>query len=103
MEKQNNLENKLIDFKEEKQEEKVPQGYNLFASCNENGYTFDAYLPNNDKVPNQFILKTYNTNKQVYTSNIEMLYRPIFGPDVGDVQSLENELDNLIKKLPKLK
>jgi hypothetical protein len=63
------------------------------------GWHFEATWPESDTDPLEWVLTATKDGESAIERHIPMDYRPIFGPDVGDVQSLEEALNVLIKEL----
>lgn len=72
----------------------------LYGSFEERGYKIEAYMPSSDAEPQQFTLKVYKDGNLSKEATLEMLFPPIFGVDVEDVQRLEEKTEEFIKLLP---
>ncbi|MFH1064796.1 MAG: hypothetical protein V1729_06955 [Candidatus Woesearchaeota archaeon] len=90
--------NAILAFKE--YVKGTDEKYSLYSSFDERGYHVEAYTPNDDSVPQEFVVKAYKDDKLVEEMKVPMLHRPVFGVDVGDIAELEAKTEELMKKLP---
>lgn len=72
----------------------------LYGTFQENGYTFEAYIPNSDAEPIAFELRVLIGAESKYVLLVPMLYTPTFGVDAGDMQKLEAILEQILGSLP---
>ena len=78
----------------------------LYGSFRENGYLIKAFMPNSPSQPQQWTIEVYRTTEgqveapaPLRVEVLPMSYEPLFGPDVGDVATLEKKADELLKAL----
>lgn len=76
------------------------RGWDRWSHFMERGYTVIAYLPTQRISPPQFMVKIFRGGKEVREFYSSMTYEPIFGPDAGDVASLERATSRVLKELP---
>lgn len=72
----------------------------LFGTFEEKGYCFEALMPASDEERCEFRLQVKANGGLLLDIPVAMLYRPIFGPDVGDVAALEDLTDRVVTALP---
>ena len=72
----------------------------LWNEFSENGYKFEAFIPT-DSSEAAWLLKVTNetTGDVVVQREIPMLRAPIFGPDVDDVATLNQVVEEELGKL----
>ncbi len=75
---------------------------NLYGRFEENGYRIEAFIPDNADEPLEWTIKAYKENGLVKEIKVPMIHEPIFGVDVDDLRTLEDETDELMKSLPKI-
>ena len=57
---------------------------------------YEAFHPESDKDGGSWLIRVVLRGHVVAERHVPMLYRPTFGPDIGDVAALEAALDQLI-------
>lgn len=63
------------------------------------GHVFIAYLPSNDQEPQHFTISVLKDGTEIRRETVPLLYRPVFGPDVGDVAALNAKVEQIIAEL----
>jgi len=63
------------------------------------GHTFTCYLPSSDAEPQEWTIIVTRDGETVRRETIPLLYRPIFGPDVGDCAARDYRVEQIIKEL----
>lgn len=72
----------------------------LYGSFKEREYKVEAYLPSSDNDHLEWIIRAYKKNKLVREIKVPIIHRPIFGPDIEDVATLEEKTEEFINSLP---
>ena len=72
----------------------------LFGKFSERGYDVEAFMPTSSRERNQWTIRVRKGKRMVRSVSVLMLYEPRYGPDSGDVATLEEETAKLLKKLP---
>ena len=72
----------------------------LYSHFEERGYRLEAYIPNDDDDLVAFEIRIFIEDQRKKTLLIPMLYVPVFGVDIGDVNTLESAADEIMKALP---
>ncbi len=63
------------------------------------GHVFTAELPASSADPQVWTITVAKGDVIVRTETIPLMYRPVFGPDVGDVASRDARIEEIIKEL----
>lgn len=71
-----------------------------YGAFEEKGYRFESYVPDKDTDPVEFELRILINTAIVASFSIPMIYRPVFGMDIGDANTLERVADNILEVLP---
>jgi hypothetical protein len=72
----------------------------LFGDFEENGYRFRAFIPEAASEGIAFKVEISHADKPLHDFRVPMLHEPRFGPDAGDVRTLEAVTDAILKFLP---
>ena len=72
----------------------------LFGTFEEKGYFFEAWMPASDAESCEFRLQVKANGGLLLDIPVPMAYRPIFGPDLGDVAELQAITERLVAALP---
>jgi hypothetical protein len=72
----------------------------LYGDFAEKGYRFRAYLPERASEARAFRVTLSHGRKRLHEFRVPMLHEPRFGPDAGDVHTLEAITDAILKLLP---
>jgi hypothetical protein len=72
----------------------------LFGEFEEKGYRFRAFVPEKASDGIAFRVDILHGKKRLHRIRVPMLYEPRFGPDAGDVRTLEAVTDAVVKLLP---
>ena len=60
---------------------------------------YEAFLPESDKESSHWLIRASRRGHVVAERHVRIGWRPMFGPDVGDVAALEEGLDRLIVEI----
>ena len=60
---------------------------------------YEAFLPESDRESGGWLIRASRRGHVVAERNVQIEWRPLFGPDVGDVAALEAGLDRLIRDI----
>lgn len=63
------------------------------------GHTFIASLPANDQEAQVFTISVLKDGTEIRRETVPLLYRPIYGPDAGDVVTLNVKVEEIIAEL----
>ena len=63
-----------------------------------NGWTFKAYMPTQDHEVQQWFVHVIDPNKDEHLFYVPMDYAPVFGPDVSDIEALNEAVESFIKE-----
>lgn len=70
----------------------------LYGKFDIDGGTMYAYMPSSNEERTEWTIKYVKDEETVFVDRVDMTYAPIFGPDAGDVVSLNVRIEELIKK-----
>ena len=70
-----------------------------WAEFSSEGTLYEAFLPESDKDGDAWVLRAIRSNQVVAERKVRLAWRPSFGPDSGDLEALESELDRLMEEL----
>lgn len=71
----------------------------LYGAFDLNNYKFTAEFPSTDEENLEWKITIKKDDKVVHEHVVPMIYKPIFGPDVGDVEALNAFIEKIIKDL----
>lgn len=71
-----------------------------YGAFEEKGYRFESYVPSEKADPVEFKLRILINDAIVASFSIPMVYRPVFGVDVGDASTLEEVTECILQSLP---
>ena len=63
------------------------------------GHTFIAYLPSDDTEEQVFTISVLKDGTELHRETVALFHRPIFGPDVEDVATLNEKVEEIIADL----
>lgn len=66
----------------------------------EKGYTLEAFMPRSTAERTEFRVVVRRGTVPLFAATVPMLYPPRFGVDVGDLATLEEATDRLLRELP---
>jgi len=72
----------------------------LFGNFEEKGYRFRAFIPEAESEGIAFRVEILHADKPLHEFRVPMVYEPRFGPDVGDVRTLEAVTAAILGVLP---
>lgn len=79
-----------------KSKESQLTGRILHGSFSIRGGTMSAYMPASADDEQQWMVEFVKDGEVVFTEHIDMIYAPVFGPDVEDVDSLNRRIEAII-------
>ena len=68
----------------------------LYGTFKIAGGEMKAYMPGNDEQKQEWTIQFVRDGEEQFTSHAEMNHQPTFGPDVEDVASLNEKIEQLI-------
>jgi hypothetical protein len=72
----------------------------LYGKFTEKGYAIAAYLPSKKGEPHEWYVTAHKGRRLVKELHIPLLHPVLFGVDVSDKATLEERVDEMLKKLP---
>jgi len=72
----------------------------LYSHFEEKGYRIEAYIPNTDTDIDAFEIHVLIDGERKKTLYVPLVYLPVFGVDVGDMNTIEAFADAMMKALP---
>jgi hypothetical protein len=72
----------------------------LFGNFEEKGYRFRAFIPEAASEDIAFRVEILHADKPLHEFRVPMVYEPRFGPDAGDVRTLEAFTAAILGVLP---
>ncbi|MGH8190792.1 MAG: hypothetical protein ACREP2_05035 [Rhodanobacteraceae bacterium] len=72
----------------------------LYATFEDKGYAFQAYIPENDDEPVAFEFRILIGDEQKHVLLVPIVHTPVFGVDVDDARFAESVIDRVLAILP---
>lgn len=63
------------------------------------GHVFACFLPNSDSDLQVWTITVTKAGQEVHREEIPLTHRPIFGPDVSDIDTRDARIEEIIKEL----
>jgi hypothetical protein len=88
------LQSGLEGWRESKESERT--GRILHGSFEIDGGTMSAYMPATTQQERCWTIEYIKDGQNIFSETLEMIYEPVFGPDMGDVQMLNQRIEQII-------